>query len=139
MIGFKEIEEETKTREVVQTYMFDILSDYGLTTKQIEGKIDFVTDRGTQFKAMDNIRRSNCFAHMLNNIVQAMCKDPAVAIIIKDAKSLVTYIKKTQLNIVVQSYCETRWNTVYGMLQSILNSYKGKFLIKYAREKKNNI
>lgn len=129
VIGFREIEAESQTSEIVLQHMYEILVDYGLTTKQIEEKVDFVSDRGSQFMAMHCIRRSNCFAHMINNIVKAICADASVRSIIDDAKSLVKYAKKSKLNhrndIVVESHCDTRWNTVYTMLRSILNSYQG--------------
>lgn len=135
VIGFKEMEEQSKTTEVVLRYMYDILSDYGLTVKQIEEQVDFVSDRGSQFMAMKEIRRSNCFAHIINNIVQAVCSDSAIQPIIKNCKRLVKYVKKTHLNyrvdIVVKSHCTTRWNTVFIMLQSVLHSYQGNFSIIY--------
>lgn len=131
IIGFREIQEETKSKEVILNHIFQILAEYNLTERQVVEKVNFVTDRGSQFKAMHEIQRSNCQAHMINNIIKAMCADSTVQCIIKDTKSLVTYIKRTQLNfrhnIVVQSYCDTRWNTVYIMVQSVLDSYQSIF------------
>lgn len=129
VIGFKGIEEESKTTDVVIRYMYDILLEYGLTPQEIDEKVDFVSDRGSQFLAMHGIRRSNCFAHIINNIVEKICSDHVIQVIIDDCKKLVKYLKKSHLNyrhnIVVKSFCKTRWNTVYTTLHSVLNSYQG--------------
>lgn len=110
VIGFKQIEEQSKTTEVVLRYMYDILLDYGLSVQQIEEQIEFISDRGSQFVAMKDIRRSNCFAHIINNIVQAVCNDSAIQPIIDSCRKLVRYVKKTHLNyrndIVAKSYCK---------------------------------
>lgn len=95
VISHMEVEEDSKTAEVVATHLFNVLMDYGFTRQQFQNDIDFVTDRGPNFKAIRSIRRANCFAHMINNTVQAFCNDGSLKTMLKDAKSLVKYMKRT--------------------------------------------
>lgn len=64
----------------------------------------------------------------MHNVAKATCKETNVQSIITDAASLVRHLKKTGLNyknnIRVKSYCSTRWNTVYTMLNSIVENYQ---------------
>lgn len=123
IIGVKEVKEVVKTKEVIEEHILDILSWYDFSENDAKS-IFFVTDRGSNFKAITKFKRSNCYAHMLNNIVKAMCKDTELSEVITNAKDLVRYIKKSGLNyrcdLRLKSYCETRWSTVYTMLNSIL-------------------
>lgn len=131
VIAMIEVEEEQKTKVVVENKMFESLQEFQISSEETKTKVNIVTDRGAQFKAMDSIKRANCFAHMLNNVVKAMCLEPSVKQIIEDSSKLVKYIKRSGLNfhhnISLKSYCETRWNTVFIMLESILNCYHTVF------------
>lgn len=93
-----EIEEDCKTREVIETHLFKILMEYGFNREQIQNNIYFVTDRGPNFKALKNIHRANCFAHMTNNTVQAVCNEKKLKTMLSDAKSLVKYMKRTGMD-----------------------------------------
>lgn len=127
VIAMIEIEEESKTMEICEREMLAVFSEYGICEEEVRQCIDFVTDRGSQFKAMHNIRRSNCFAHLLNNIVQSICKENIAATMISDTAALVRYVKKAGLNyragISLKSYCPTRWNTVHTMFRSVEHGY----------------
>lgn len=79
LIGFMEVDEDNKTHEVVQQYLFDKLNECGISNEQISSNVYFVTDRGSNFKAIRGIERLNCAAHLLNNVVQ-------VTVIIKRLK-----------------------------------------------------
>lgn len=124
VIGVEEVKEEIKTKEVIEAHILEMLLSYGFSEKEVESSIHFVTDRGSNFKAIDKFKRSNCFAHMLHNIVHAICKDGEMTTIINNARKLVRYIKKAGLNyrcdLRLKSYCQTRWSTVYTMLHSIV-------------------
>lgn len=126
VIGVEEVCETIKTKEVVQSHILDILSWYSFTENDAKS-IYFVTDRGSNYKTMDKFNRANCYAHMLHNIVKAICKDQELSEVISNAKDLVRYIKKAGLNyrcdLQLKSYCETRWSTAYTMLSSILKKY----------------
>lgn len=126
VLGVEEVCEKTKTKEVVESHISDILSWYDFTENDAKS-IYFVTDRGSNYKAMDKFNRANCYAHMLHNIVKAICKDQELSQIISNAKDLVRYIKKAGLNyrcdLRLKSYCTTRWSTAYTMLNSILKKY----------------
>lgn len=85
VIEMKEIEDERKTRDVVEREIYAAFNQYGLTNEQVESDIHFVSDRGAQFKAMTAFKRSNCFAHLENNVVEAMCKESKISTIVSDA------------------------------------------------------
>lgn len=89
-------------------------------------EIVFVTDRGGNMRvALEKCEKIICFAHIMNNIVQYMCKFKTIKDIISKAVLLVRYVKITGQNnhvnfkISLKSYCETRFNTVVDMLDSI--------------------
>lgn len=138
LIMMNEITDESKTKEVVEREIFDCFAQYGLTRDELKTNMRLITDRGAQMKAMSSFHRSNCYAHILNNVVQAICKHPVVNDMIKDAQSLIVYMKMCGLNfrnkIVLKSYVHTRWNTVYVMLQSIIDSYRSIFHVLEKRQ-----
>lgn len=135
------MKEVVKTKEVVEEHILTILSWYGFTENDVKSSIYFITDRGSNFKAMDKVERANCYAHMLHNIVKAMCKDIELSVIIKNARDLVSYIKKVGLNyrcdLRLKSYCETRWSTVYMMLNSVLSKFDDIYKVLEERQRQN--
>lgn len=84
-------------------------------------------------------KRANCWAHLINNVVHEMVKDSEAKQIVSDAAKLVKYIKKAGLNhhfnFTLKSYCETRWSTVYTMLDSILKNYETIYNVLEQRSK----
>lgn len=141
ILAVEEVVEAVKTKAVVERYILDTLSSYGFTADEVKDSIYFVTDRGSQFKTTDKFKRANCYPHMLHNIVKATCKDHEVAEIITNAKSLVRYIKRAGLNyrcdLRLKSYCETRWSTVYTMLNSIVIQFDNIYKVLEERQKQN--
>lgn len=141
ILGVEEVKEIVKTKEVIESHILEMLSTYGFSENDAKLSIYFVTDRGSQFKAMDKFQRANCFAHMLNNIVKATCNDHELKGIISNAKDLVRYIKKAGLNyrsdLRLKSYCETRWSTVYTMLRSIVLKFEEIYKVLEHRQKQN--
>lgn len=94
--------------------------------------------RGSNVKFADDelITRLNCYCHILHNVVEAMCEIPSVSKIVKDVSALVTFVRISGLGVKcepqLKKYVETRWNTVYDMLQSVLLNYSriGKILLE---------
>lgn len=86
-------------------------------------EIFFKTSRGSNVKFEDDevISRLNCYCHILHNVVGAMCNVPAVEKIVKDVSALVSYVRISGLGVKCEpkltKFSETRWNTVYDMLQ----------------------
>lgn len=141
IIGVQEVKEAVKTKEVIESHILGILLSYGFSESDVKSSIYFVTDRGSNFKTTDKFKRANCFAHMLHNIVKAMCKDTEFVEIITNAKDLVRYIKKGGLNyrcdLRLKSYCDTRWSTVYTMLNSIVLKFDDIYKVLEVRQNQN--
>lgn len=141
-IALTEIEEDVKSSDVIKRYIFSTLNEYGLTDEEISGNIYFVTDRGSNFKAIVAIDRFNCKAHMLGNVTKEMCTEGRVAEIISNADHLIKYVKKSGLNskdgISVKTKCPTRFNTVYISLGSIVNSWEAMYRCLEKRQASGN-
>lgn len=128
VIAFKEIDEEVKSSNVIKSYTFDALKEYGISNEQISTDIYFVTDRGSNFKAITGIVRFNCKTHMFNNVMKEMCTQDDMAEIITNADNLISFVKKKGLNhkngISVKTKCPTRFYTVLTSLESIVKSWE---------------
>lgn len=128
-----------KSKEVVETHILEALERYGFSAGIVKSSLFLVTDRGPQFRTTDKFNRANCWAHLMNNVVQEMCTDSEVKQIISDAASLVRYMKKAglnhQLGMSLKSYVDTRWSTVYIMLRSIIPHYESIYQLLEKREK----
>lgn len=57
VIYMDEVEEDSKTMEVMNRTIRGILYGYGFNDQQIQENIHFITDRGSQFKALKNIHQ----------------------------------------------------------------------------------
>lgn len=121
---------DKKTGEEIRRELIRVLAKFDLTEKHMIENITWITDRGGNIRvALEDCERLNCFAHLINNLVEHMCKKiEPVNTLITNAASLVRYLKKSGLSIqdfktALQSYCETRWNTVYYLLSSIVKNY----------------
>lgn len=128
VISLNELACIQKTHDVIYAEIQRIFASYNVSESELVRKVTFTTDRGGNIKkALSHMTRLNCIAHGINNLVEAMCKPPDCDKIIKDASNLVKYMKSTGLNLKLEkslkSYCDTRWNTVHDMLESIYNSY----------------
>lgn len=92
-------------------------------------EIFFKTSRGSNVKFEDDevISRLNCYCHILHNVVGAMCNVSAVEKIVKDVSALVSYVRISGLGVKCEpkltKFSETRWNTVYDMLHTVLLNY----------------
>lgn len=84
--------------QISKNKIFEVLISYGLSYEQIRERVHFISDRGSQFKALNSVNRSNCVAHMVNNIVHKMCSESEIQKIIHDAVNLVRYMKRSRMN-----------------------------------------
>lgn len=83
-----------------------------------------------------------CFAHIINNIVHAICEHEQVRSIVNKIASLVKYVKSSGINQnlrkigckSLKSYIVTRWNTVYLMIDSVLKCYNQLFKVLQEKE-----
>lgn len=130
LINMNSFNEKKKSGEKIFIEIERVFSSFGISSQELKEKVVFITDRGGNMRlAFTNLNRICCFAHIVNNIVQHMCKDPTMADIIAKAASLVRYVKITgqnndvRLKCSLKSYCETRFNTVSTMLDSIESNY----------------
>lgn len=57
IVALKEVEDESKTKEVVEREIFDCFMQYGLTHQKVIENMHLVTDRGPQMKAMTQFER----------------------------------------------------------------------------------
>lgn len=78
--------------------------------------------------AVNNFDSHTCLAHFCNNIVGKMLDIEAAKSIVTNASTLVKFVKRSQigsqLSSKLQSLIETRWNTVYDMLMSIIANHQ---------------
>lgn len=142
IIHLNEIKYASKKAENIEKEINEIFTIFDITQAQMREYITFITDRGGNIRnALSAGERYNCFAHLLNNIVDTMCQVPIVREMITNAAALVRYMKKSglsndkKLKRALQSFIETRWNTVYYCLQSILDNYNA--ILEILLEKEN--
>lgn len=118
----------SKTADVVFKEIRAVLENYGVSEEYMKNRIYWTTDRGGNIRsALSGCKRLNCYAHMLNNIVENVCKDEETRKTIKRAAALVKFMKSSGLNSKLKkslkSYTETRWNTVHDCISSIEENY----------------
>lgn len=127
-----------KTGAIIRIEINKVFEEFEISDQQIRENITWITDRGGNIRvALEDCERLNCFAHLINNIVETMCKETIKDFVTAGA-SLVRYLKKSglcnELAESLRSYCETRWNTVYFLFLSILNNYNQIYSILLQRE-----
>lgn len=133
----------TKSGPLLEKEIIEIFEEFGVSEQCLKSRVVFVTDRGPNIKlALNKFQRIYCFAHIVNNIVEDMCKHADVKKLITDAASLVKFIKSANLNHrckpTLKSYTKTRWNTVYEMLNSIYLNYSNIIEILNEKERLTN-
>lgn len=120
---------EKKTGEYLSGVIDDILERIGLLPHI--SKIIFVTDRGANIRnafRMLNIKRLNCYDHLLNNVVGKVCQLELVDYILAPVRKLVKFIKigghNSKFARGLKSYCPTRWNTNHDMSVSVEENFE---------------
>lgn len=124
------IKAERMTGSVIYTEVKRIFDEFGINEEEIEQKITFVSDRGGNIRsALSKSVRLNCYAHLMNNIVHAMCEVSTMRQIVIDSAALVRFVNTSTirnnetLRKTLKQHCETRWNSVQIMLDSIYSNY----------------
>lgn len=120
---------EKKTGAYLANIIQDSLERIGITGYM--NKLIFVTDRGANIKCglnILNIKRLNCFDHLINNTVEKVCALPLIDQVLKPAKKLVRFFKigghNNKLEKGLKSFVKTRWNTNFDMSASIDENYE---------------
>lgn len=121
-----------KTGKNLKTEIYKILRKFKIfeAFSKTPKRVVFTTDRGSNIICgLKDNERLNCFAHLLNNLVGAACKViDGHGGILESCKSVVSYIKRLGLNTqfkngALKMSCETRWNSNYDMLLSVLKNW----------------
>uniref|UniRef100_A0A3P9CWV5 HAT C-terminal dimerisation domain-containing protein n=1 Tax=Maylandia zebra TaxID=106582 RepID=A0A3P9CWV5_9CICH len=112
-----------------------LMSNLSYIQEYMGKKIIFVTDRGANMiSALREYTRLNCTAHILNVTLSSAFgtaiieKSPEIASLLTDVKKLVTYFKHSgqqgKLKKSLKQSIETRWNSNFDMLNSVLEQYE---------------
>lgn len=120
----REMHSETKDGPYIRFQIKEHLKSFNLY--EIRKEFVYVSDRGSNMvSALKRFESINCFAHMVNNLVQNMLD--IIKIELAPVKALVKYFKVTGLNCgleeTLKSYVKTRWNSVYHMIKSVLSNW----------------
>lgn len=132
----------TKTNESIREYIRNLFSSkFDIDVGELEDKVKKVCDRGKNVSiALDGPIHSvlHCYCHLINNLVEAMVKIESAKKIISNASTLVNYLKTSGMNSflskTVKSNVPTRWNTVFFMLSSIVDSFDQILQILHKKE-----
>lgn len=126
ILSTKEFPDQQKTGFNIRRQLVSILTEFKIPIHRCV----ITTDRGSNMiSAFKNDIRLDCAAHILNTIVTTGLDkaDPVISDLIDNCKALVKYMKKASLQDklvkTVKQSCDTRWNSIYTMLQSIEESY----------------
>lgn len=117
---------ESKTGTYLRAQILTILNDYGIDP--MKTNVVFVTDRGANIiKALEPYQRHNCGPHFINNVVNEALGIGHPLHIIKTCQNIASKIhvlgKNTLFSPTIKSFCSTRWNTAYAMLESISKNW----------------
>ena len=107
-----------------------ILEEFGI---QI-GKVTFVTDRGANMlAALKEFSHLSCCDHLINTILSHLFDikeddvTPKIKTLLIGSKELVKYFKKSglmrHLPTTLKQEVNTRWNTMYNLLESVSKNY----------------
>lgn len=116
--------------EVLVNRIPEVFKEYGFDEDEVKKKVYFVTDRGPNIKyglINAGFKRITCYAHIIHNLVSAMLAEPTVKDIVQAANTLSCYVKNcgmnTQLKKSLKRYTTTRWNSIFIMIDAIIESY----------------
>lgn len=119
---------DQKTGKEISELLKERFTSVGLCDNLFQ-KLTFITDRGSNIvKALQNQRRMDCMAHALNTVLRNSFSEQNlnssnIQMVISNAKYLVTHFKRTgkirNLKKTLHQSVDTRWNSIYAMLNSI--------------------
>ncbi|RXN27448.1 N-acetylneuraminate lyase [Labeo rohita] len=125
----------SKTGENIRSLLFQKLCEFGIDASLLSGRVVFVTDRGANIvAALRGYTRLNCNAHILNITLSSafapdvLAESTELSELLTSAKKLVKYFKhsglQNSLKKSLKQSIETRWNSNYEMLDSILQQHE---------------
>lgn len=116
--------------DVISDHIIEIFSQYGLNEAEVKEQVLFVSDRGSNFKyglINNGFKRLTCYAHIIHNLVCEMLKNETVREHLKLCITLCNYFKNSGLNAQMskslKAFVPTRWNSIFLMLNSIIEMY----------------
>lgn len=125
-----EITEMVKTKEVIVKHILRVFHEFGLSPEDVRKFATFVTDRGSNIKygLIDaGFERLNCFAHLINNLVEHMLASSEIKPLIDQVLALVAYLKRSGLNARLKKstkkHTPTRWNSIQIVFDDVNISY----------------
>lgn len=132
------------TASNIRAEVVNCLRRFKMLSDNEERKLIFVTDRGPNIvAALREYNRLNCIEHVLNNITEELYKEAAVKLVVSNCSKLVTLFKNSSLNNQLpqtfKAAADTRWNTVYYMLKSIIPSYESAYTLLENRGKEEEM
>ena len=119
----------TKTGEHILMVMFEQMAELDIQPSDLHN-VTFVTDQATNMKkALEQHKRLPCIMHCINTALKHTFKEefifenvPAIFHFIQAVRKVVGYMKRsglvTRLEKTLVPDIETRWNSMYLMLQS---------------------
>ena len=119
----------------IRSLLFQKLREFGIDASLLSGRAVFITDRGANIvAALRGYTRLNCNAHILNVTLSSafaprvLAETTELSELLTNAKKLVKYFKhsglQNSLKKSLKQSIETRWNSNYDMLDSILQQYE---------------
>lgn len=142
VMNLDKLDAVSKTGEAIFGAIKACFASFQISEEQLTKQIIWVTDRGANIRnALEKCTRLNCYAHILNNIVKYMCdKETDIKKMVSDGSALVRYMKTAavdndKLKSSLKPYCDTRWNTVHIMFNSIEINYTEIFQILSEKER----
>lgn len=131
--------------KVIVTRLIDIFKEYGLSEGEIKRHVIFLSDRGPNVRyglTKAGFIRLTCYAHMIHNLVSYMLDEKSVQVLIKQSTCLSSYVKNSGLNkelkMGLKLYTKTRWNSVYSMVDVIINNYQDLYELLISRQRLRN-
>lgn len=126
-------------------HILSIFREYDLTSAEVKKHVIFVSDRGPDIKyglINNGFKRLTCFAHFIHNLVSKMLTEANVKKIVDNCARVASFIKNTGLNKHLKSslkrFTPTRWNSVYKMIDSIIENYGEIYKVLTARQRLRN-
>lgn len=129
------------TGEVLVNRILEVFKEYGIDEHEVKNKVVFVSDRGPNIKyglINAGFMRLTCYCHIIHNLVSAMFAEPRVKDTIQDASSLSSYVKNSGMNVHLKNslkrYTTTRWNSVFIMIDAIIESHNKLYDLLYEKQ-----
>lgn len=98
VIELCEMKCDSMTAAEIRHKIVESFANFEISEGEVLRYVTFVTDRGSNIRAaIDDFANEICLAHFVNNIVSAMVHIDSIKPIVKDAASLVRYVKTSHI------------------------------------------